>query len=238
MGDSYPPEDWLEAANRHATVAQLLSTLIHQVNNALQTIGGHAELLKTDSGVSETTQRRAATITGATDRTAEMLTSFQVFTRPPAGSAVHNLRDVAAQALAFRHYGLGRARIQATIGGAEQALVAAEAGPLMQAILNVILNSEQAMTGRTTEGRLTLDVGQSDEGAWLTVDDNGPGLSSPHALSMDSVFDTLRLGANNRLGIGLRIAHRIVTRLGGALTVGVSPIGGTRVRIELPLARR
>ena len=30
------PDDWLEAANLHATVAQLLSTVIHQVNNALQ----------------------------------------------------------------------------------------------------------------------------------------------------------------------------------------------------------
>lgn len=235
MSDSYPPEDWLEAANLHATVALLLSTVIHQVNNALQTIGGHAELLKTDPGVSETTKRRAATITGATDRTAEMLSSFQVFTRPPAGSTVHNLRDVATRALAFRHYGLGRARIQATVGGVEQAMVAAEARPLMQAVLNVIVNAEQAMTGRTSEGRLTLEVGQSDSWAWLTVDDNGPG---PQAASaVDQAPPTLRLGANHRLGLGLRTARRIVQRLGGTLTIEAAPGGsGTRVRIALPVA--
>lgn len=240
MGDSFPPEDWLEAANLHATVALLLSTVIHQVNNALQTIGGHAELLKTDPGVSETTKRRAATITGATDRTAEMLSSFQVFTRPPAGSAVHNLRDVATRALAFRHYGLGRARIQATVEGVEEAWVAAEARPLTQAVLNAIVNAEQAMTGRTTDGRLTLAIGQSDGRAWLTVDDNGPGLDPASVVGQapgDSPPGTLRLGANNRLGLGLRVARRIVTRLGGTLTVEAAPGGnGTRVRIALPQA--
>lgn len=238
MSDSYPPEDWLEAANLHATVAQLLSTVIHQVNNALQTIGGHAELLKTDPGVSETTQRRAATITGATDRTAEMLASFQVFTRPPAGEAVHNLRDVAARALAFRHYGLGRARIQATLGGVERAPVLAEARPLVQAVLNVILNAEQAMAGRPAEGRLTIEVGQSGGDSWLTVDDNapaaeptGPGETVP---SSGPTSALVALGVSNRLGLGLRVARRIVNRMGGTLTVTAASAGGTRVRIALP----
>lgn len=241
MSDSHLPDDWLEAANLHATVALLLSTVIHQVNNALQTIGGHAELLKTDPGVSETTKRRAATITSATDRTAEMLNSFQVFTRPPAGSTVHDLRDVATRALAFRHYGLGRARIEATVGGVEQAWVAAEARPLTQAVLNVIVNAEQAMTGRTSEGRLTLEIGRSDGRVWLTVDDNGPGLDPAITVDRTPTGDpppaALRLGANNRLGLGLRIARRIVDRLGGTMTVEGAPGGsGTRVRIALPQA--
>lgn len=236
MSDSHPPEDWLEAANLHATVAQLLSTAIHQVNNALQTIGGHAELLKTDPGVSETTQRRAATITGATDRTAEMLASFQVFTRPPAGEAVHNLRDVAARALAFRYYGLGRARIQATLGGVEHAPVWAEARPLVQAVLNVIINAEQAMTGRTAEGRLTIEVGQSEGCSWLTVDDNAPAAESPGRgeSPLTAASTPFALGVNNRLGLGLRVARRIVSRMGGTLTIMAAPAGGTRVRMALP----
>ena len=129
MSDPVPP-DWVEAANLHATVAQLLSTVIHQVNNALQTIGGHAELLKTDVGATDTTRRRANTITTVNERTAAMLASFQVFTRPPLGAEVYNLRDVAEQALAFRRYGLGRARIEATI--AEGTLVAADGAVIVK----------------------------------------------------------------------------------------------------------
>ncbi len=231
MSNTVPPEDWLEAANLHATVAQLLSTVIHQVNNALQTIGGHAELLKTDPGVTETTKRRAGTITGVTERTATMLASFQVFTRPPLEPGVHELRDVAERALAYRHYGLGRARIQAAVEGAAAAPVLGEARPLMQAVLNVILNAEQALTGRPGEGRIAIAIAAADGRSTMTVDDNGPGPAAPHEGA-----NGWTLGAGNRLGLGLWAAREIVGRMGGELTLGVSPAGGTRVVISLPTA--
>jgi C4-dicarboxylate-specific signal transduction histidine kinase len=233
MGETGPPAEWLEAANLHATVAQLLSTVIHQVNNALQTIGGHAELLKTDPGVTETTKRRARTITEVTDRTAEMLASFHVFTRPSAGLDVCDLRDVAGRALAFRHYGLGRARIKATLEGLEHAWVRGEIRPLTQAVLNVVLNAEQSMADPQTEGRLTLVVAQEGERVLLTVDDSGPGGASDAVVRMEPA---LALGPVNRLGLGLATASAIVARFGGALTVGESPEAGTRVQISLPAA--
>lgn len=231
MSNFVPPDDWLEAANLHATVAQLLSTVIHQVNNALQTIGGHAELLKTDPDVTATTKRRAGTITGVTDRTAAMLASFQVFTRPPRERGVHDLREVATQALAYRHYGLGRARIQAAVEGAEAAPVQAEARPLMQAVLNVILNSEQALTGGSGDGRIAIAVATANGRATLTVDDNGPGPSAIPEIDPRRV-----LGDQNRLGLGLLATRAIVARLGGEVSVGASPLGGARVIIALPSA--
>lgn len=233
MSKTVPPDDWLEAANLHATVAQLLSTVIHQVNNALQTIGGHAELLKTDPDVTATTKRRAETITGVTDRTAALLASFQVFTRPPREPAVHNLREVAAQALAYRHYGLGRARIQAAIDGVAVAPVCGDARPLMQAVLNVILNAEQAVAG-AGDGRIAIVVGVADGHATLTVDDNGPGPSAMR--ERPGANGEWPLGDHNRLGLGLFAARLIVGRLGGVLDAGVSPAGGTRVVISLPSA--
>lgn len=231
MSKNVPPEDWLEAANLHATVAQLLSTVIHQVNNALQTIGGHAELLKTDPDVTATTKRRAGTISGVTERTAAMLASFQVFTRPPVEPGVLDLRELATRALAYRHYGLGRARIQAVIEGAEAAPVRGEARPLMQAVLNVILNAEQALTGGTGDGRIAIVIGVADGRATLTVDDNGPGAAAER--EPDGQWT---LGANNRLGLGLSAARAIVGRFGGELSVGPSPAGGARVVIALPVA--
>lgn len=231
MSKTAPPDDWLEAANLHATVAQLVSTVIHQVNNALQTIGGHAELLKTDPGVTEIAKRRATTITGVTDRTAALLASVQVFTRPPSGSTVQDLRTVATQALAYRHYGLGRARIQAAIEGAEAAPVLAEARPLMQAVLNVIVNAEQSLTGRGGEGRIAIVIGAGDGRSTVTVDDNGPGLAVG-----GSPADNWPLGPNGRLGLGLATARAIIERLGGELTIGSSPTGGARVVVSLPSA--
>lgn len=232
MSDGVPPPDWLEAANLHATVAQLLSTVIHQVNNALQTMGGHAELLKTDPGATETTRRRANTITGVTDKTAEMLASFQVFTRPLTEPTAQNLRTVAERALAFRYYGLGRARIQASVDGASDAAVLAEPRPLMQAVLNVILNAEQALSSGRPDGRIDIRVFSADGWAGVSVEDNGPG--APDGAGERG--GRVALGAQNRLGLGLAAARGIVARLGGTLAVARVPAGGTRVTISLPVA--
>lgn len=231
MAEGVPPDPWLEAANLHATVAQLLSTVIHQVNNALQTIGGHAELLKTDPGVTETTRRRANTITGVTDRTAEMLASFQVFTRPSTGATTQSLKDVATRALAFRHYGLGRARIQAVVQGSDDALVSVEPRPLMQAVLNLILNAEQALTGGH-EGRITIEVTQAGGRSVLSIEDNGPGLPAPKAEG----HAPGTMGQANRLGLGLRTAAGILARMGGTCEVVSVPAGGTKVTVSLPAA--
>lgn len=231
MDEGVPPDPWLEAANLHATVAQLLSTVIHQVNNALQTIGGHAELLKTDPGVTETTRRRANTITGVTDRTAEMLASFQVFTRPSTGPSIQSLKDVATRALAFRHYGLGRARIQAVVQGSDRALASVEPRPLMQAVLNLILNAEQALTGGH-EGRITIDVTQAGDRSVLSIEDNGPGLPAPQAEG----HPLGALGQANRLGLGLRTAAGILARMGGTCEAVSVPGGGTKVVVSLPAA--
>lgn len=242
MSDSSLPDEWLEAANLHATVAQLLSTVIHQVNNALQTIGGHAELLKTDVGVTETTKRRANTITGVNERTAAMLASFQVFTRPPLESDVYNLREVVERALAFRHYGLGRARIQAVVEGLDHAPVRAELRPLTQAMLNIILNAEQALSGRQADNRIRMVIAResaSDGQDWVTatVEDNGPGPQAPGLGDAGSLRGgQVTLGANNHLGLGMAAVRHIIARFGGRVRVEAVPAGGTRVTIALPAA--
>lgn len=231
MADEVRTDDWLEAANLHASVAQLLSTVIHQVNNALQTIGGHAELLKTDPGVTETTKRRANTITSVTDRTAEMLATFQIFTRPSAGPTVLNLKDVASRALAFRHYGLGRARIQAALQGVDDGFVLAEGRPLTQAVLNLMLNAEQALTAVSRpDGRITIEVSREGDRVVLTVADNGPGLPAAPPEADGGP------GRANRLGLGMQTARRIVARLGGEVSWYAPPEGGTVARLTLPAA--
>jgi C4-dicarboxylate-specific signal transduction histidine kinase len=132
-------------------------------------------------------------------------------------------------ALAFRHYGLGRARIQAAVTGDDEALVRAEPRPLMQAVLNVVINAEQALTAAALpQGRIDIDVRREADRVVLTVSDNGPG---PVPSAGD---DRPSLGPANRLGLGLRIARRIVTRLGGELSVHAGTAGGTRVGISLP----
>jgi signal transduction histidine kinase len=223
--------EWLEAANLHATVSRQLSMLIHQMNNTLQTISGHAELLASDPGVGEQTIRRASVISAVADRSAKLLASFQVFTHPLEGAVRQNVREVASQALAFRQYGLGRSEIQATVEGVEDGYVRTEPRALMQALTNVIMNAEQALTARGSGGRIVVTVSRAGSMVNVVVQDNGPGLPP------DGVGQQPRIGPHHRLGIGLATARRIVERFGGTSAVSPAAAGGTTVTLALPADR-
>ena len=55
-----PGQTDLLTLNRAATVARLLSGVAHEVNNALQVIGGTAELLQDNARTASVRRRRAA----------------------------------------------------------------------------------------------------------------------------------------------------------------------------------
>lgn len=70
-------------------------------------------------------------------------------------------------------------------------------------------------------------------GLFITVDDDGPGISPDHraaALSRGVRMDQSVPGT----GLGLAIVEQLAREYGGHLTLGDSPAGGLRARLELP----
>jgi two-component system osmolarity sensor histidine kinase EnvZ len=79
----------------------------------------------------------------------------------------------------------------------------------------------------STEGRFAIAL----------VDDDGPGIPESERLAVLEPFyrlETSRSRATGGTGLGLAIAKEIVTAHGGTIRLDTSPLGGTRVRIELP----
>jgi len=220
--------EWLEAANFHATVARLLSTVVHQVNNALQTIGGHAELLRTEPGVSVTTKRRAETIAAVTDRVAALLADVQVLARPQDELRLIDLRAVVDQALALRQYGLGRAKIEARVDSSGSTTVRGQLHALLQVVLNLVLNAEQALAGGAG-GRIAATITGMPGQVVLEIVDTGGGYA-PAAVNETP-------GPGGALGLGLSVSRAIVARHGGSVAVDAPTTAGTRVRVILPAVR-
>ena len=109
-------------------------------------------------------------------------------------------------------------------------VVPGHAGELNQVWTNLIDNAAHAMDG---EGVLTVTVRARDDGAEIVIGDTGPGIPGdvrPHIF--EAFFTTKQAGEGS--GLGLEIAHRIVTqRHRGSITVDTEP-GGTRVHVWLP----
>ena len=118
--------------------------------------------------------------------------------------------------------------------------VLADGGQLQQALLNLVLNAEQAMRGRTPR-RLRVGARYVDEAAAveLFIGDTGHGISDENLRRIfDPFFTTRDVGEGT--GLGLSICYGIVRDHGGQIPVESRVDSGTTFSFLLParLAQR
>jgi signal transduction histidine kinase len=210
------------AQNRLVTVARVLSATVHDVNNALQIIGGSAELLENQPALTESGRRATARIRAQAARAAELLDELSALARSGGeGEARVSLRDVARKAVGFRALMLRRAGLTLAFEAdqAPSAVVPGRGGELLQAVTNLLLDAECALQGQSG-GAITVQLTEEGGSAVLRIEDNGADV-----------------GAG---GVGDVPMERLVPELiarghGGELTVTRSSLGNSRV-LRLPLA--
>ena len=87
-----------------------------------------------------------------------------------------------------------------------------------------------------TRARLGLEPRGLEEYALLTVDDSGPGIPEEDRERVFEKFFRRQLEpAGGSVGLGLAICREIVEAHGGAIWVADSRLGGTSMRVALPL---
>lgn len=227
-----PPLDWLELVNRHALVGRLLIATVHDVNNTLQVVSGAAEVLAMDPTPDAVTRRTGSIVAQAGQATAALqaLTAFVCDTGTTGGGRAHP-KAIAERAVGLRMYALRKARITVSVAG-EEAECAAGHGRVLQVLLNLIVNAEQALAGRagaTLAVRISADAG----GVAVSVEDNGPGLRADQTASVFT-WPPAPVLAPGCLGLGLFVSAALAARDGGTLTYAPGPEGGAVVRLSLP----
>jgi signal transduction histidine kinase len=103
---------------------------------------------------------------------------------------------------------------------------------MKQAILNLLLNAIQAMSGG---GDLTLKGQNSKDGQWIHIFIQDSGVGIP-AEDMNKLFDPFFSTKEGGMGLGLSIAHRIIDQHHGKIEVESAPGEGTLFTIWLPIA--
>ncbi len=114
--------------------------------------------------------------------------------------------------------------------------VAANEARLGQVFLNLVVNAAQAMQeGRAEHNEIRVITRLEGERVVIEVNDNGPGIS-PAIIGriFDPFFTTKAVGQGT--GLGLAICQRIVTDLGGELTVQSEQGKGTSFLVSLAVA--
>jgi len=114
-------------------------------------------------------------------------------------------------------------------------LIDAHKGQIQQVLLNLLINSTQAMPGG---GSITVGIStlQREGANWVAVDVSDTGGGIPEALR-SKVFESFLSGRPDGTGLGLAIAKRILRSHHGDIELLESGPGGTTMRLLLPLVR-
>jgi two-component system C4-dicarboxylate transport sensor histidine kinase DctB len=118
-----------------------------------------------------------------------------------------------------------------------EATVSGNPDRLAQVFVNLLRNALNAV--ETPGGQIDVRVRAArrggQDGVAITVEDNGPGIPPEVLPQIFDAFVSSRLDARGT-GLGLTVAHGIVTQHGGAITASNRPEGGACLEVWLPAA--
>ncbi len=110
-----------------------------------------------------------------------------------------------------------------------------DARMLRQALLNLVRNAAEAIEEDKIVRRVTVSLStQTEPGqAWATVSISDTGHGIPEA-DLQRIFIPFFTTKSQGHGVGLALAHRVITEHGGTLTVANAVDGGALFTIRLP----
>lgn len=220
-------------------VARLLKRLAHEIRNPLSSLDVQFQLLEEDLGALAPEVRlplasRLGVIRGELQRLDSIVERFLKL----AGPSALELESVEVRRIITHVCDLLRpeaSRRQVEITAAVEPdlpLITADSVRLTQALLNVIINGIQAITGG---GRVSVSASKSGENLSLRVQDTGPGIP---ANALGEIFDPYFTTKPEGNGLGLWIAQQIAVSHGGDLHAENAPGGGAVFVLTLPLKRK
>jgi two-component system NtrC family sensor kinase len=232
-------------AEKLSAIGQLVAGVAHELNNPLTSVIGYAQLLLEDlrevsageaprpSGQLASDLRRIAE---ESERAARIVRNLLAFARRQSSArAAQDIADVMSRVLALRAYEfrLNAVELQTDF---EPGLppVLGDGGQLQQALLNLLLNAEQAMRSRSVR-RIQVGARRVPEAdaVELTIADTGHGIPDEHLRRIfDPFFTTREVGEGT--GLGLSICYGIVRDHGGQIAVDSRVGEGTRFRMLMP----
>ncbi len=226
----------LRQRDRLATLGSMAAGIAHEIRNPLGAIKGLARYFKEGADPKSEEARLADMMTNEVLRLDKVVGDLLDFTKPCAlvrtPITVSNLSE-RLQWLIESDLKHGKITFIADIPSPFPPLCGDE-DKLVQALLNLALNSIQAMpNGGTLTLRALLQegkaMGQKQDEIWLELADTGGGMDANTLERMLTPYFTTKADGT---GLGLPIAHKIFEEHGAAMTVHSEEGQGTIVTVR------
>ena len=224
-------KDELTHSEKMKAVATLAAGMAHEIKNPLASIKTFAEFLPEkydDPSFRETFARIMRQEVGKINDLVQRLLDFAK-PNPPQKQPVR-LSTLIDETVEFLHGSLVQKHIKVVRAYAARDEALADPAQVKQALLNVLLNSLEAME---RPGCITVSTVSVNGHLEVIVTDTGPGIAHQ---DLARVFEPFYTTKPKGTGLGLAVVQRIVHEHGGRVRLDSAPGRGTTVRMQFVAA--
>lgn len=242
-------EEQLRQAQKLESVGRLAGGIAHDFNNMLTVINGYSDLVIRGLSADDPLRPKIEEIRMAGRRSSEITNQLLAFSRRQIlKTSVINLNQVISDTnnIINRLIGEDIQVIEELSPDLDQ--IIADPGQLSQIMMNLVINSRDAMpqggsiTIKTSNVSLDKEFVNQHVGAavgnfvLLKISDTGHGMDETiKSHIFEPFFTTKEVGQGT--GLGLSTVYGIVKQFGGFLTVWSEPGRGTEINIYLPVLK-
>ncbi|HSB33494.1 MAG TPA: ATP-binding protein [Nitrospirota bacterium] len=217
----------MELRERLTALGEMSAGIAHELRNPMAVISGYLNLLskKTDQAGQEVTRKIAEEISGMNRIIGDLLT----FARPASlNRARVNVKELLEGCLASARQAVAPDQPFETKVRIEEIEASVDEVLMRQAFTNLIQNALEAMPGG---GMVFLEAGVRNDELVVVIRDTGMGI--PPAI-VKKIFLPFYTTKDKGVGMGLALAHKVITSHGGRIEVESKEGRGTTFTVMLP----
>ena len=234
----YTTQVELARVSRLTTMGELAASIAHEVNQPLTAVTNNASAclrLLTDRNLEPEVLRRALEeiVADGTRASAVIARIRRFIKKAPAETIELDVNEVIDSVLALAGHELHKNEVLVECQLAKTLpLVLADRIQLQQVLLNLVMNSIEAMTGATNQTRVLSVESRINESGDVLVEvrDSGTGLGS----EADRLFTPFFTTKANGMGMGLPISRSLIESHGGRLWATTDSLHGAVFSFTLP----
>ena len=229
------------------SLGEMSAGLAHEFKNAMAALHGYAQFLQSID-TNEQGKAAADALLAEVRNLSEMTTAFLNFARPRTLQLEEIFLDELTQECTreltslFESRGVECVSSPTVREGHAEISVRADLRMIRQALLNLLRNAAEAIPDEQNDRRVVVETAIEKERGrrWATISirDTGPGIPPS---DLQKIFIPFFTTKSHGHGVGLALAHRVITEHGGTLTAMNAPQGGAefviRIRMIEPSAK-
>lgn len=226
-------EEALERCQRIALASCYAGAIMHEVNNPLEAITNLVYLTRTQKNNPAVVSENMEIIEQQLAILSRVTSQALAFHRVQPDARDWDLNEIAESALKLHIEKIARRGITVESRFQRPAITRIFGTEILQVVSNLLLNAVDALPREN--GKISLRVRTRRQFVYLTISDNGTGMSAGVAEGLFEPYMTTKTGGT---GLGLWISKRIIANHNGTLRFRTSQnpgYRGTTFRITLPM---